>query len=279
VREAHTRHRSLWLDRNATLGSRLFRRRIVLARPLRWRLVMTRTIVPMLFALLASACAPFALSPPTQLVPLHTVETVRLGHVAVRAGGGAHSWGSGSAVASGSGGVSVGVAPDVEVQADGMGAWLGGLETRAVTPVVGAGRIGVQHRVEDWLAFSGGAGAGAGPWGAFAGTDLGMILAYENPYLVPFFAARMQLSVPIDPRPETVTNTNGSMTTTMMIAPGATMWFQPSTGVRIPFCRDAGCDGVRVSRILAGAWTTGFGLDSGNAWGSLGGEGALVLEL
>jgi hypothetical protein len=239
---------------------------------------MTRTPLLLLASVaLATGCTPIALSPPSQFVPLHTVETARVGHVTLRGSGGGQDYGR--EIASGSGGVSVGVAPDVEVQVDGTGAFIGGMEGRAVTPVIGVARVGVQQRVEDWLAFSGGIGAGAGPWGAFTAGDLGVIFAYENPYFVPFFAARMQLSIPVNPAAETITQMSGGMTSMFQLAPSTTMWLQPSTGFRIPFCRDAGCDGVRVSLVVAASWTHALTIDTGFSWSAIGAEGGLVVEL
>jgi hypothetical protein len=50
------------------------------------------------------------------------------------------------------------------------------------------------------LALAAGLGAGASAAGAFASPDLGAIIAFENPYLVPFAALRGYLSVPIAPQ-------------------------------------------------------------------------------
>lgn len=237
---------------------------------------MTYTrLAPLLLLGLLAACSPIALSPAIRSIPLETAATAREGHVAMRAGGGVHSDGWGQEVGVGSGGLGLGVAQDVELQVEGSFAGSDGLSQRHVSPFVGAGRIGVKHRVLDWLAFTAGAGGGAGPWGAFGGGDLGAIVAYENPYAVPFFAARMQLSLPIDPQTEAFVDSNGTIT---RLTPDTTLWFQPSTGVRIPLCTDTACDGLRISLTVAVAWTQIVQVNAPHDGGGVGIEGGVTIE-
>jgi hypothetical protein len=233
-----------------------------------------------LAALFSVACAPIAVTPAIRTVPLESAQTVRAEHVAVRASGGGHHTGW-EPVATGSGGVSVGLVDHVELQLDGAFAYLGGLCcSRDISRYAGAGRIGIKHQPLEWLAFTGGMGAGSGPWGAFLGADLGAIFAYENPYVVPFFAARMQLSQPIDGQTERIVTTSGDGTETVtLLDQTMTLWFQPSAGVRIPICTDATCDGVRISLTAAFAWTMIVAVDQAHNGGALGGEAGLQIEL
>jgi hypothetical protein len=228
----------------------------------------------LLLALVTTACTPYAMSPAARLLPLESVATTRAGHVALSAQGGAyepHDLPTGTAA------LRVGATDDVEVQFSGLVAWLGLLSQRNVSPWVVGGRVGVRHRVERWLAFRGGLTAGGGPWGAFGVGDLGVVFAYENPDIVPFIAADVQLSVPLVPTSETAT-IGGSMPTMIQISPAPTFWFQPSGGFRIPICRrDEQCDGTRVSLLVAASWTQGYSID-GHGWGAFGGEGGLLVE-
>lgn len=236
---------------------------------------MSPTRLAPLLLLLVTACSPIAVSPALRTVPLETAATTRPGHVGMRLGGGIHSDGWGQEVGVAQGGVGIGLVDDVELQLDGTFADSDGLSQRTVSPFFGAGHLGLKHRVLPWLAFTGGTGAGSGPWGAFAGGDLGVILAYENPYVVPFFAARVQLSMPIDAQTERFVDSN-HMTT--LLTPGATFWFQPSTGVRIPLCSDTSCDGTRVSLTVAIAWTQITQIDAPHDGGAIGIEGGLTIE-
>jgi hypothetical protein len=230
--------------------------------------------------LLSTACAPLAASPAIRTIPLESAQTVRAEHVAVRASGGGHDQIFGPDVATGSGGISVGLAERAELQLDGAFGYVDGLDhSRALSPWAAAGRIGIKHQPVDWLALTGGMGAGSGPWGAFMGGDLGIIFAYENPYIVPFFAARMQLSMPVNGQTELLVTQSGDGTsTTTLLSPTTTFWFQPSTGVRIPICTDTACDGVRISLTAAFAWTVAVVVDQHNGE-ALGGEAGLQIEL
>ena len=51
-----------------------------------------------------------------------------------------------------------------------------------------------------WLALIGGAGGGIFDGGGVVGGDVGLILGYENPYVVPFLGARFTATVPTGPR-------------------------------------------------------------------------------
>jgi len=238
---------------------------------------MQLTRIAPLLLILSTACSPIALSPPIRSVPLETAATAREGHVAIRAGGGIHG-GWDVETTPTAGGIGIGVARDVEVQVDGSFAYDQDLDHsgRHVSPFFGAGRIGVKHRLADYVALTGGVGAGSGPWGAFTGSDLGIILAYENPYLIPFFAARMQLSVPLNAQTETIVDSSNM--SSALLTPNTTLWLQPSTGVRIPLCWNDGCDGTRVSITLAVAWTSIVQAGAPHDGSVVGFEGGLTIE-
>lgn len=233
-----------------------------------------------LFVTLATACSPFAATPALRTVPLETAETVRPEHAALAVSGGAHGGEIFTGdVVSATGRARYGLIRDVELQLEGSWAYSPDLEEdRSVSGHVGAGRLGVKHRVLDWLAFTGGLGVGAGPWGTYGGGDLGVIFAYENPYVVPFYAIRMQLTAPFDARTETHRSTNGSgMPVVTLLTPTASLWFQNSTGVRVPICGD--CEGARGSFTAAFAWSQLYALEQDRTLGALGGEIGFEIEL
>lgn len=231
-----------------------------------------------LIGLCVSACTRVAVTPPIRTVPLETVATTREGHVALRGSGGGHvSWGG---IATGSGGVSVGVHPDVELQLDGAFGYSENLdedEARTVSPFAGAARIGLKQRLAPFFGVTLGGGGGVGPWGAFIGADLGAILAYENPYAVPFFAARMQLTTPIRPSTETLAGGDG---TPYSITAGTALYLQPSIGVRFPIPISDDPDGPRMSLTIGTSWTTAVLFDQPNDVAqAFGGEAGFVIEL
>lgn len=235
-----------------------------------------RQLAPLLVVLTA-ACTPYAASPAIRSLPLETVATVRAEHAAVAVAGGAHGgWGE---MGTASGRVRYGLVDDVELQVEGAWAYSPDLERdRPISGHIGVGRIGLKHAPLEWLAFTAGFGTGAGPWGAYGGGDLGAIFAYENPEIVPFLALRMQLTGAFDPQAEPYTTSNGSGgTMTTFLTPATMLWFQPSTGFRIPICGD--CDGVRGSFTGAFAWTMTYALEENRSNGALGGEIGFEIEL
>ncbi len=195
-----------------------------------------------LATVLLAGCA-VAYSGPLRTIPLETAETVLSGRVGVGVSGGAHAASIGHA----SGRVHVGVAPGLDLSAE--GSWVG----TARESMFGIGHAGIRHRIDTHVALTGGVGLGGGIWGLYGGPDLGVIVAYENPEIVPFLAARMTLSVPLLQTP-TTTRTVSGMTTTTEVFPSTTLYLQPSGGLRIPVVLDRRA-GTRLDLTVAVAWT------------------------
>lgn len=210
-----------------------------------------RLLVPT--AMLAAACAPFAVSPPTRSVPLETAATSGTEHTSLAGSAGYHEL----EVFAAAGRVSHGVSDKVDLQFDGTYSYYGILAGRHVSDHVLAVRAGVKHLVWEHAAFTGGLGVGSGPWGVFGGPDLGFVLAYENSYFVPFFSARTSLSVPMSIDRETVVESNGmGGTRTTTLTPPVTWYLQPAVGAKLVLCREQ-CDPelVDISLIAAISWT------------------------
>ncbi len=233
-------------------------------------------VLTILIGLCLSACTSVAVTPPIRTVPLETVATTRERHVALRGSAGVHApW---QAVATASGGVSVGVHPDVELQLDGAYGYSEHLdehETRTVSGHVGAARIGMKYELTEFFAVSVGAGGGVGPWGTYLGGDVGGILAYENPYAIPFFAARLQLVGPISPQTEVIVQDS----TSTRLTPSTVLYMQPSIGVRFPIPISADPEGPRLSLAIATAWTAAALFDQPNDFAhAFGAEAGFTLE-
>jgi hypothetical protein len=119
-------------------------------------------------------------------------------------------------------------------------------------PNVFAVRGGAKHRLTRWFSVTGGLGGGASDGGGFFGPDVGGVLAFENPYFVPFLSARAGLGVPFDARPvDTGAKTGPEL-------PPTTGYAGAILGARVPL---GGCDpnpcGMRGS-LLAGVGFTSF---------------------
>lgn len=116
-----------------------------------------------------------------------------------------------------------------------------------VDPNVYSVRGGIKYRVVECLSFTGGVGGGASAGGGFVSPDLGVILAYENDYFVPFLSVRGYLSQPIAER----TVSYGDDDDITSETPEFTFGWNPTAGFRIPLTRSS-----ETSSILIGIQLT-----------------------
>jgi hypothetical protein len=75
-------------------------------------------------------------------------------------------------------------------------------------------------------------GGGGSAAGGFFSPDIGAIVAYENPYLVPFLAVRGSISQPIAAQPVNTTGVGDTMT--YVSIPELTWIYRGTVGLRIP---------------------------------------------
>lgn len=207
-----------------------------------------------LAALLATACTPFALSPPARTLPLESSATLDEGDLAVQAAAGPHQ-AIGRYGAEAAARVRYGVVEHVEAQAEASYAYIDYGDERS--PHLGAGRLGLKYAPIEHLAFVAGLGAGGHVHGGFIAPDAGVILAYENPYLVPWAAVRGTISVPVDPSSAVVSQGTADP---FVLVPPNTAGVQVSTGVRVPVSIDEE-RGVRLNLLGGVAFSYLSGLD------------------
>lgn len=213
---------------------------------------MTSTRFTVLLALSLSACTPFSLSPPARVLPLESSATLDEGAFSVGVGGGVHE---ALRHTSGWGSVDLAYAPaeGLELSLEGTYAFVDYRDERSGH--LGTGRVGLKYAPVPHVAIVGGVGAGAGAHGALVSPDIGLIFAYENPYLVPWGAARGLASLPVGPSTVTVTQTDGNgMLESFDLVPPDTLGWQFSTGLRLPLDLD---DRSRLD-LLAGVGLTGL---------------------
>jgi hypothetical protein len=237
-------------------------------RPLRRALVAA-------LALGLGACTPFALSPPARTLPLESAATLDEGDVAVQASATYHdslgSEGGGASVRA-----RVGLVPQLEAQAEATYAYVDYDDERS--PHLGAGRLGLKLAIVEHLAVVAGFGAGSHAHGAFIAPDAGLIVGYENPYVVPWIALRGWVSVPVDAQSVTVTQDDGGdgMPDVFVLVPPNTAGWQLSTGVRIPVSIDTE-RGLGMNVLVGGGYARLHGLDGQNEHGFWQLEGGLEL--
>jgi hypothetical protein len=192
--------------------------------------------------------------PPARMLPLESAATLAQGETGMQLEGGAHGAVFGVAAKSGTVRVRRGVDDANEVSAEVSVLHVDNAAAARVNtyPNVFAIRGGAKHRVTRWFSVMGGLGGGASDGGGFCSPDVGGVVAFENPYLVPFLSARAGLSVPFDARRVDTGAKTGPE------APPTTGYAGAVIGARVPLgaCDTNAC-GVRGS-LLAGVGFTSF---------------------
>ena len=182
---------------------------------------------------LLSACGYNVYSPPARSVPLESVATLRPGQYAIAADFGVAVSVFGPSIVAASLRARRGTLPDLDTV----------IETNLLR-VVGQPeadtrehrnaydlRAGVQYRLASFVAVSGGLGGGAYAGGGFISPDLGVVVGYENRYLIPFLSVRGYLSQPLAARRVDLGEDEG---TRRFSTPSTTVGVAVSSGLRIP---------------------------------------------
>jgi hypothetical protein len=227
---------------------------------------------------LAAACAALALamgcshhvySPPARMLGLESAATLRPGETGIQGELGAVSWIDG---ATGALRVRQGVNDDLEASVEADALHVGHESAANTNPNAYALRLGIKYRLAPWLSLGGGLGGGSSAAGWFVSPDLRAIVAWENPYVVPFLSAHGALSFPIDPRQVDVTGVGES--TRSVGTPARTGLFGVTVGLRVPI-------GPNVAGKVHGSVLVGLGLtelkDAADHQGVL--QGGLAGEL
>ncbi len=213
------------------------------------RFLKVASLVP--FAWTGAGCDHHAFSPPARALPLETVAPLPYGATGIQVEGGTHQTIFGPSVDSGTARVRRGVGDDTDVSVEASVLHVTGDSAVGTKPDVLTGRIGFKHRVLPFLAFTAGVGGGDSTGGGFVSPDIGAIVAYENPYVVPFFSVRGSLSQPIGARP---VNTTGVTDTSSYVNTPQLTWIYGATlGLRIPL-------GWRADDRVRGSLLGGIGL-------------------
>jgi len=182
---------------------------------------------------LTLGCDHHAFSPPARALPLETVAPLSAGATGIQLEGGGHeeaAWGP--SLVSGTARVRHGVGEDTDLSVEATVLHVMGQSTAGTNPDAGMARVGVKHRVLPFLSLTAGVGGGGSAGGGFVSPDIGAIVAYENPYVVPFFAMRGTLSQPIAARPINTTGVGDTMT--YINTPELTWIYGGTVGLRIP---------------------------------------------
>jgi hypothetical protein len=186
--------------------------------------------------LLVSGCSYHVLSPPSRVAPLETPRALAVAQNAIAVEGAVSPGVFDPTIVSGALRYRRGLAKQLDGVAELTAMHvLGRPSTVKTWPGAYALRAGVKHEAAKTLALTFGLGAGGSAAGGFISPDLGLILGYENRYLVPFFSARGFLSQPLAARSVDLGEDDGQR---QFSTPSTTWGTSAALGVRIPLLHE-----------------------------------------
>jgi len=145
---------------------------------------------------LSTGCNHEVYSPPARMLPLESPATLGYGETGVQLEGGAHGAIFGPQGESGTVRVRRGIADGTDASGEVSVLHVDGSSAAGTYPYAFAARGGVKQRLTPWLSVGAGFGGGASAGGGFLSPDIGAVVGYENPYLVPFLSVRGGVSAP-----------------------------------------------------------------------------------
>ncbi len=208
---------------------------------------MRRTVTRLLMLVAMSACNARVFSPPTGTFLTESSATVGKGRHS--AGGDVFMGGAlfGPHLLAYRGTYRYGLRPDVDLSASPSLLAVRGAKSGDSHPNAYALRLGIKYAPIKHLALLAGAGGGGSAAGGFVSPDLGAIVAYENPYVIPFGSARALLSAPVSARTVHFTveddaddgpDDADSAPDAYRLKPRLTLGVQLALGVRVPLTYD-----------------------------------------
>lgn len=185
----------------------------------------------------AFGCTAQVYSPPSRMPSLESAATLGEGRVAVTGRGGIYGGDFGGKLVGGAGKVRYGVAEKTDIYGEGSVLAIARDEgtdydnpSRAALALQG----GAKHQFTDWLALHGGLGAGIHGFGGFVAPELGAVVAYENPYFVPFADFTLAASIPVGGRSRLLRYDKEYDSKVERHEPSATGYGTATAGFRVP---------------------------------------------
>lgn len=214
---------------------------------------MTRTALLRLAPafLLAAGCAHHVYSPPARMMPLESVATLSRGETGVQGEFGGASWINGTTASLRA---RRGVTERVELSGEASAVHVGRDSAAGTNRNGYALRAGAKYEALPWLAVVGGFGGGSSAAGGFLSPDVGLIVAWENRYVVPFLSGRASVSLPVNARQVDVTEVGDA--TTFVGKPERTWIFGGTAGLRVPLGPPRPGSGPLRGNLLAGIGMT-----------------------
>jgi hypothetical protein len=198
-------------------------------------------VVTCVLAVCSGGCAVRLYSPPAGSFPVESSRTLGQGHSSLRGDG---FWGGatfGPQVSSYRLSVAHGLRDQVDLSLSPALTRIHGASRGDTNHNIYALRAGIKYAPVPHFAVVGGLAGGGSVGGGFLSPDLGFIAAYENPYVIPFFAARALLSAPLNAKVVHFTTDDDADRSDedaerdqYALAPRFTWGWQASAGLRVP---------------------------------------------
>jgi len=212
---------------------------------------------PALIVVFLFGCAPYVHSPSIRTFPLEAAKALNPRETGIQVEGGG---GFGEEV--GLGGLTVRVRHGLVKKLD--GSLEGGFQRIRSTALqnrfIFTARLGIKYAFVDHVAMTVGLGGGGWTGGGFVGPDASLIVAYENPYCVPFLDVGGYISFPVRENVITLVDTSAAANGDFMAAPTNTVGWTMGTGLRIPLSHDK--DPTTKSALLLGIRFRGASFDN-----------------
>lgn len=203
-----------------------------------------------LVALASAGCNHHVFSPPARTMPLESPETLAPGETGVAVEGTHHGEVFGPDVTGGTLRVRHGLVEDVDGVAEAGVLHVHGDSEAGTHPNAYSLRLGTKFQLVEHFAFTMGVGGGGSAAGYFFSPDVGVVLGYENEYLVPFMSFRTTFSLPIAPE-EVDTTEVGNADEPQLGTPKLTGGLAWTAGLRLPLpAGDPEHEGLRGSLVL-----------------------------
>jgi len=202
-------------------------------------------LTPLALLLTLAACPTHVVSPPLQLAHLDSPALLPEGGNALAGEAALGSAVFGPELAVGGLRYRHGVNERLEVQASTNLGWVTSPSGADTFRGIFAGRLGIKGAIAEadgvsWLSGYAGAGAGVSAGGAYSAIDLGLVIGYENRWLVPYLALGGVMSLPINPKEVDIRHAERDPEDGPVLdRPHATFGYQLTAGLRYPAIADA----------------------------------------
>ena len=172
-------------------------------------------------------------SPPASILSLESARTLKKGKSSIKINGNVNEAVLGAKMVGGSVKIKHGATDRLEVSTEGSVVHVSENFVANIDRNIYSLRFGTKYELAKHLSILGGVGGGFYEGGYFLSPDVGLILAFENRYFVPFASIKGFYSLPVKPRTVDISVDDESLGTTID-KPDLSVGVNMSAGFRLP---------------------------------------------